>query len=100
VTAVKPIRELSSERSCRQLKNIRLYRLPARAATNGSADRSATTPLSRADMPENERRDFHVYLDEFQNFTTLSLAGMLSELRKWLENAGQSIPRGYTVGQD
>ena len=51
-------------------------------------------------MPENERRDFHVYLDEFQNFTTLSLAGMLSELRKWLENAGQSIPRGYTVGQD
>jgi hypothetical protein len=37
--------------------------------------------LSRADTPEDERRDFHVYLDEFQNFTTLSLANMLSELR-------------------
>jgi Helicase HerA, central domain/TraM recognition site of TraD and TraG len=39
--------------------------------------------LSRADTPEDERRDFHVYLDEFQNFTTLSLATMLSELRKY-----------------
>ena len=32
--------------------------------------------LSRADKPENERRDFHVYLDEIQNFTTLSLANI------------------------
>lgn len=39
--------------------------------------------LSRADQPEEERRDFHVYLDEFQSFTTLSLASMLSELRKY-----------------
>ena len=39
--------------------------------------------LSRADVREDERRDFHVYLDEFQNFTTLSLAKMLSELRKY-----------------
>jgi hypothetical protein len=30
--------------------------------------------LSRADSDETSRRDFHVYLDEFQNFTTLSLA--------------------------
>src|SRR5205807_5333239 len=36
--------------------------------------------------PEDERRDFHVYLDEFQNFTTLSLANMLSELRKYRVN--------------
>jgi hypothetical protein len=42
--------------------------------------------LSRADTPEDERRDFHVYLDEFQNFTTLSLANMLSELRKYRVN--------------
>jgi hypothetical protein len=42
--------------------------------------------LSRADMPEEQRRDFHVYLDEFQNFTTLSLATMLSELRKYRVN--------------
>lgn len=39
--------------------------------------------LSRADMPEAERRDFYVYLDEFPTFTTVSLATMLSELRKY-----------------
>ena len=39
--------------------------------------------LSRADTPESVRRDFHLYLDEFQSFTTLSLATMLSELRKY-----------------
>jgi len=39
--------------------------------------------LSRADVPETERRDFYLYLDEFQNYTTLSLANMLSELRKY-----------------
>ncbi|TAM80963.1 MAG: DUF87 domain-containing protein [Acidobacteria bacterium] len=39
--------------------------------------------LSRADVPENERRSFIVYLDEFWSFATLSLANMLSELRKY-----------------
>ena len=39
--------------------------------------------FSRADIPEDERRDFYLYIDEFQNFTTLSLANMLSELRKY-----------------
>jgi hypothetical protein len=38
--------------------------------------------LGRAEVPEKRRRDFSVYLDEFQTFTTLSLANMLSELRK------------------
>src|SRR6195256_1239560 len=38
---------------------------------------------SRADMPEKERRPFFVYVDEFQNFTTLAIANMLSELRKF-----------------
>ncbi len=38
--------------------------------------------FSRAEVPEKDRRDFYLYLDEFQNFTTLSLANMLSELRK------------------
>ena len=42
--------------------------------------------LSRADTPENHRRDFYLYLDEFQTFTTQSLAGMLSELRKYRVN--------------
>lgn len=39
--------------------------------------------FSRAEMREGDRRDFYLYLDEFQNFTTLSLANMLSELRKF-----------------
>src|SRR5205085_1448939 len=39
--------------------------------------------LSRADIAEEGRRDFYIYLDEFQGFTTLSLANMLSELRKY-----------------
>ncbi|HEV7766393.1 MAG TPA: type IV secretion system DNA-binding domain-containing protein [Thermoanaerobaculia bacterium] len=39
--------------------------------------------LSRADTPEKERRDFFMYLDEFQTFTTLSLVNMLAELRKY-----------------
>jgi hypothetical protein len=42
--------------------------------------------LSRADIPEAERRDFFLYLDEFPTFTTLSLANMLSELRKYRVN--------------
>jgi len=39
--------------------------------------------LSRAELPVERRRPFFVYLDEFQSFATLSLAGMLSELRKY-----------------
>lgn len=39
--------------------------------------------LSRSDVPEGKRRDFYLYLDEFQSFTTLSFANMLSELRKY-----------------
>ena len=42
--------------------------------------------LSRANIAEENRRDFYVYLDEFQSFTTLSLANMLSELRKYRVN--------------
>lgn len=39
--------------------------------------------LSRADIPEPERCDYTLYLDEFHNFTTQSLVLMLSELRKY-----------------
>lgn len=39
--------------------------------------------FSRANVAEQQRRPFYVYIDEFQNFTTLSLANMLSELRKF-----------------
>ncbi|HEV2175295.1 MAG TPA: type IV secretion system DNA-binding domain-containing protein, partial [Nitrospira sp.] len=39
--------------------------------------------FSRANVAEAERRNFFLYLDEFQNFTTLSVATMISELRKY-----------------
>jgi len=39
--------------------------------------------LARSIMPEIKRHDFAVLLDEFQLFTTQSLANMLSELRKF-----------------
>lgn len=38
---------------------------------------------SRQDMPEEERRDFTLYVDEFQHFATDSFASILSEARKW-----------------
>ncbi|MHC2275422.1 type IV secretory pathway TraG/TraD family ATPase VirD4 [Bradyrhizobium diazoefficiens] len=39
--------------------------------------------FSRAELLAHERRDFYVYVDEFQNFTTLAMANMFSELRKY-----------------
>ena len=38
--------------------------------------------LSRADIPESERNDFYLYIDEFQNVTTDSIATILSEAQK------------------
>jgi hypothetical protein len=42
--------------------------------------------MARADMPESERRDFYLYVDEFQNFATDSFAAILSEARKFRLN--------------
>lgn len=42
--------------------------------------------MSRADMPESEREDFYLYVDEFQNFATSSFATILSEARKYKLN--------------
>ena len=39
--------------------------------------------MSRVDIPEHERRDFFLYVDEFQNFATESFANILSEARKY-----------------
>lgn len=39
--------------------------------------------MSRADIPEAERRDFVCYIDEFQHFATESFATILSEARKY-----------------
>lgn len=42
--------------------------------------------MSRAEVPESERSDFHLCCDEFQNFTTSSFATILSEARKYRLN--------------
>ena len=39
--------------------------------------------MSRVDIPEKDRRDFYLYVDEFQNFATESFANILSEARKY-----------------
>lgn len=42
--------------------------------------------LSRADIPEEQRRDFYLYVDEFQNFITDAFSSILSEARKYRLN--------------
>jgi len=39
--------------------------------------------FARVDMAESERKDFYLYVDEFQNFTTDSIQTILSEARKY-----------------
>lgn len=39
--------------------------------------------MSRANIPESERKDFALYVDEFQNFSTDSFATIMSEARKY-----------------
>jgi hypothetical protein len=39
--------------------------------------------MSRQDIPEAQRRDFNLYVDEFQNFATPDFATILSEARKY-----------------
>jgi hypothetical protein len=45
-----------------------------------------TAAMGRADVPEDEREDFALYVDEFQNFATDSFATILSEARKYRLN--------------
>lgn len=42
--------------------------------------------MDRAQLPEEERKDFYLYVDEFQNFATESFATILSEARKYRLN--------------
>jgi len=59
--------------------------------------------MSRADTPEKTRRDFYLYIDEFQNFATDSFADILSEARKYrlcLTIANQYIAQMYEKTRD
>ncbi|MDO8739954.1 MAG: type IV secretion system DNA-binding domain-containing protein [Candidatus Woesearchaeota archaeon] len=52
--------------------------------------------MKRARISEEERKDFYLYIDEFQNFTTDSISTILSEARKYKLNlimAHQYIPQ-------
>ncbi|MBI4272943.1 type IV secretion system DNA-binding domain-containing protein [Candidatus Uhrbacteria bacterium] len=56
--------------------------------------------MSRVDMPESQRNDFFLYIDEFQNFITDSIATILAEARKYRldlimghQYIGQLIPK-------
>jgi CxxC-x17-CxxC domain-containing protein len=42
--------------------------------------------MERVDIPENQRHDFYLYVDEFQNFAVESFASILSEARKYRLN--------------
>ncbi len=52
--------------------------------------------MKRVNIPLEERKDFYLYIDEFQNFTTDSIATILSEARKYRLNltlANQFMPQ-------
>ena len=52
--------------------------------------------MRRGAMPEEQRKDFYLYIDEFQNFTTDTIATILSEARKYRLNlilAHQFMPQ-------
>jgi len=56
--------------------------------------------MERASMPESARKDFYIYVDEFQNVVTQTFENILSEARKYGLNltmahqyVGQIIPK-------
>ena len=51
--------------------------------------------MERVRIPEEDRRDFFLYVDEFQNFVTDAFAGILSEARKYRLNL--TIAHQYTA---
>lgn len=63
--------------------------------------------LSRTDISNEKRKDFYLYIDEFQNFTTDSICSILSEARKYNLNlimahqyVGQMVKNGDTTIKD
>ncbi len=54
--------------------------------------------MSRADVPEDYRRPFFLYVDEFQNFATESFATILSEARKY--RLGLTLAHQYLAQLD
>jgi len=53
----------------------------------------SSAAFSRVDTEEDDRVPFMVYMDEFHNFTNLSLVNMFSELRKF--KVGMTLAHQY-----
>jgi len=51
--------------------------------------------MERVRIPEDNRKDFYLYVDEFQNFVTDAFAGILSEARKYRLNL--TVAHQYTA---
>ena len=51
--------------------------------------------MERVRIPEDERKDFYLYVDEFQNFVTDAFASILSEARKYRLNL--TVAHQYTA---
>lgn len=51
--------------------------------------------MERVRIPEDHRKDFYLYVDEFQNFVTDAFAGILSEARKYRLNL--TVAHQYTA---
>jgi len=51
--------------------------------------------MERVRIPEDDRKDFYLYVDEFQNFVTDAFAGILSEARKYRLNL--TVAHQYTA---
>ena len=51
--------------------------------------------MERVRIPEESRKDFYLYVDEFQNFVTDAFAGILSEARKYRLNL--TVAHQYTA---
>ena len=51
--------------------------------------------MERVRIPEDQRKDFYLYVDEFQNFVTDAFAGILSEARKYRLNL--TVAHQYTA---
>jgi len=51
--------------------------------------------MERVRIPEEDRKDFYLYVDEFQNFATDSFANILSEARKYRLNL--TVAHQYTA---
>lgn len=60
-----------------------LSRLPTRSSSGGgifARNGSWLGAMARANRPESERRDFHLFIDEFQNFSTDAFASILAHM--------------------